>query len=138
MYGKAGQGDTEVIDSHLARLGKGAVVVNLGCGPNIEHELNNLARAVGRYQFHSTLILADMHTVGIEKHIWVPGPERVEVVTLNAATATSVLGRGRADLVLALGLFGDLHSTTTKEGTGQSAWPVVLRECPSSSDRWAG
>ncbi len=48
---------------------------------------------------------------------------------MNAAMATTVLGRERADLILALGLFGDLHSTTTQEGTGKIAWPAVLREC---------
>ena len=103
--------------------------MNPGCGPNVQHELNNLARMVGRYQFRSTLILADLDTARIEKQIWVPGPERVKVVALNAATATTVLGSDRADLILALGLFGDLASTTSQEGTGKGAWPVVLREC---------
>ncbi len=75
MYGKSGEKDTEVIDAHLARLQKGAVVVNLGCGPNVQHELHNLARMVGHYQFRSTLIFADLDTTRIEEQIWVPGPE---------------------------------------------------------------
>jgi len=127
LYGNTSEKDTEIIDAYLARLTKGAVVVNLGCGPNTQHELNNLACPL--CQFHSKLILADLNTTGIEEESWVPGPEKVYPVTLNAAMATTVLGKERADLILALGLFGDLHSTTTQEGTGKSAWPAVLREC---------
>jgi len=50
-------------------------------------------------------------------------------MTMNAAKVTTVLGRERADLIIALGLFGNLHSTTTQEGTGKIAWLAVLREC---------
>src|SRR5579863_137026 len=128
IYGKTGEKDTAVINAHLARLSKGAVVVNLGCGPNVQHELDNLACMVGHFQFHSTLVLADRY-VAFQDKIWIPGPEKVQVVSLNAATATTVLGKERADLILTLGLFGDLHSTTIREGTGKAAWPVVLREC---------
>jgi hypothetical protein len=128
VYGKMGEEDQKLIDEHLRRLGKDAVVVNLGCGPNV-HALSNLARALWSCQFHSTLIFADLHAHAIGNQIWVPGPDKVEVVELNAATATRALGEERADLVLALGLFGDLSSTTTSEGTGKAAWPAVLREC---------
>src|SRR5262245_7518518 len=128
-YGKSGENDNQVIDAHLAQLRKGSVVVNLGCRPNVRHELHNLARVMRYYQFHSTLILADQSTDAIQNQIFVPGPEKVKVVKLNAATATSVLGKKRADLILALGLFGDLYSGTTTEGTGKAAWPAVLREC---------
>jgi len=129
MYGTMGAKDKEVIDTYLAQLCKGAVIVNLGCGPNMLRELNTLASSVGRYQYDSTLILADLDAHAIRNQWWAPGPEKVEVVRLNAATATTVLGKGRADLILALGLFGALDSTTTPEGTGKAAWPPVLREC---------
>ncbi|MEK6321281.1 MAG: class I SAM-dependent methyltransferase [Acidobacteriota bacterium] len=128
MYGKSGEKDNEVIDAHLAKLRKGAVVVNLGCGPN-HQPLENFARAVGKCQFKSTLIFADLSTHQIQNNIWIPGPAKTKVVTLNAATATTILGEGRVDLIVALGLFGDLDSTTTDEGTGKRAWPAVLREC---------
>jgi hypothetical protein len=62
MYGNTGEEDNEVIDAHLAKLPKGAVVVNLGCGPNIQNELSNFAGAVGKYQYNSTLIFADLNT----------------------------------------------------------------------------
>lgn len=128
MYGKSGEKDNEVIDAYLAKLPKGAVVVNLGCGPNLQ-PLNNFARTVGKCQFNSTLIFADLATHHIQNNIWIPGPAKTKVVTLNAATATTILGEGRVDLIVALGLFGDLDSTTTDEATGKGAWPAVLREC---------
>jgi len=127
MYGNIGVKDQQVIDQRLARLRKGAVVVNLGCGPN-QYQLHNLASAIGRYQFESTLILADRET-GPIRGFRAPPPRKVDVVTLNAATATSVLGKGAVDLVLAFGLFGALSASTSCEGTGKDAWPVVLKEC---------
>jgi SAM-dependent methyltransferase len=129
MYGNTGEQDNEVIDAHLAKLPKGAVVVNLGCGPNIQNELNNFARAVGKYQYNSTLIFADLNVGLIENLKWPGGPERVKVTALNAAAATTVLGKERVDLIVAFGLFGNLHPDTTSEGTGKGAWPAVLREC---------
>src|SRR6478735_3590550 len=50
MYGKMGSGDREVIDTYLTKLKEGAVVVNLGCGPNGQLELNNFARSVWKFQ----------------------------------------------------------------------------------------
>jgi hypothetical protein len=128
MYGKSGEKDIPVIDKHLSSLREGAVVVNLGCGPNLQG-LNNLASALGRYQYRSTLILADLNTESIDQRSFVPGPEKVEVIKLNAATATASLGTDRANLIFALGLFGDLRRETTPDGTGKAAWPAVLREC---------
>jgi hypothetical protein len=129
MYGNLGIDDPETIDAHLKRLPRNAVVVNLGCGPNVNRELHNLARALAIYQFHSTLILADLNTELIKNQCWVPGPATVQVVAVNAATATQQLGRASADLVLAFGLFGDLSASTTPRGIGKAAWPVVLSEC---------
>ena len=129
MYGKTGTGDVDIIDSYLAQLREGAVVVNLGCGPNVQFELNNFARSVWRFQRHSRLIFADLNASAIRNQMWIPGPDNVEVATVNAATATSVLGANAVDLIVALGLFGDLAAETTDEGTGEAAWPAVLREC---------
>src|SRR2546430_1417384 len=92
MYGNTGERDNEAIDAHLMQLPEGAVVVNLGCGPNIQNELNNFARAVGKYQYHSRLIFADLNASGIRNRVWAGGPKKVEVVTLNAATATTIQG----------------------------------------------
>jgi hypothetical protein len=128
MYGKMGEKDLEVIDSLLARLPRGGVVVNLGCGPNYFGELHALARSVRSYQFRSTLILADINANVIKDQVFI-GPEKVCIVSLNAATATQQVGEQRADIILALGLFGDLSRRTSSEGTGEAAWPAVLKEC---------
>jgi len=128
-YGNLGVDDKQIIDSYLARLPRNAVVVNLGCGPNTHHMLDNLAAAIRRYQFQSTLILADLVVEPIERQIWVPGPAHVRVVALNAATATDQLGRALVDLVLAFALFGALSVSTTPKGKSKDAWPHVLSEC---------
>ena len=73
-------------------------------------------------------MFADLATAQIEG-FWAPRPRGIKVVQLNAANATSVLGREQADLVLAFGLFGALSASTTSEATGARAWPAVLREC---------
>src|SRR4030095_15100674 len=129
MYGNIGTDDPETIDSYLKRLPRNAVVVNLGCGPNITRDLHHLAGALLRFAFHSTLILADLEIELIKDQVWVPGPAKVRVLAVNAATATQQLGKSSADLVLAFGLFGDLSPSTTPKGTGKAAWPAVLCEC---------
>jgi len=129
MYGNIGIDDPPVIDAQLAKLPRGAIVVNLGCGPNADGSLHNLARALSRFQFHSTLVLADLIVEPIRNAVWVPGPAETRVVELNAATATKQLGGATADVVLAFGLFGALSSSTTTTKSGKNAWPVVLMEC---------
>ena len=44
VYGNIGIKDTELINARLSELGKGAVVVNLGCGPSLDH-LHALVRS---------------------------------------------------------------------------------------------
>ena len=128
-YGKACAADRSVIDRHLARVPRGGVVVNLGCGPNWSFELNNLARAMARLQPHSTLLLADRSAAAIEHKVWIPGPDTTRVVQLDAIRATDVLGTGRADIVLALGLFGALDADAPPDKTTEEVATVVLREC---------
>ena len=129
MYGNIGVDDVATIDGYVARLPKNGVVVNLGCGPNTCRQLHNLAATLARLQWESTLILADSVTGPIKNVLWIPGPRHVHVVTLNAATATEVLGPEQADLVLAFGLFGDLSASTTPQGGGKIAWAAVLTQC---------
>src|SRR5262245_31133771 len=129
MYGNIGVDDVATIDRYVARLRKGAVVINLGCGPNTLRQLHNLAAAIARLRPDATLILADRVTGPIENETWKPGPREVRVVALNAAKATEALGAQQADLLLAFGLFGDLSASTTPQGGGKAAWPVVLKEC---------
>jgi hypothetical protein len=131
MYGNIGEDDVKAIDAHIGSLTGGAVIVDLGCGPyfgaHVER-FHNLARTVRRCSgYETTLVLADLY----DKHLnfWDPCLRNVQTVQLNAATATSVLGRERADLVLAFGLFGALGIGTTPEGGGKVAWPAVLAEC---------
>ena len=131
MYGNIGEDDIKAIDAHLGSLPEGAVVVDLGCGPHggphIER-FHSLARAVRRCSgYETTLVLADMHDGHL--NFWDPCLRTVQTVQLNAATATGVLGKERADLVLAFGLFGALETATTPEGGGRVAWPAVLAEC---------
>ena len=116
-----------MIDAHLANLRKGATVVNLGCGSN-QAQHHALASRGRVHQFGSTLVLADMNTIRF-RAFGRRRPSKIEVISLNAAAATSVLGKKRVDLVLAFGLFGDLSGSTTSEGKRNIAWPAVLREC---------
>jgi len=129
MYGNLGLDHDEIVDQYLAKLPAAAKVLNLGCGPNINGTLTALARTLGRYQFNSTLILADRESCinSVEKS-YIVGPRRVQFQALNAAESTTVLGWNRIDLVLAFGLFGVLDGSTTPDGGGEQAWPAVLRE----------
>jgi hypothetical protein len=77
-----------------------------------------------------TLVLADLNTDSIRyPHYpsfgWPEGPKRTRVINLNAARATTVLGQEKVDLIVALGLFGDLRDETN-EALGKKAWPAAL------------
>jgi SAM-dependent methyltransferase len=131
-YGKMGLKDREVIDDYLRRLPDPATVVNLGCGP-CKEPLYELGRtlALQRRQ-RCKLILADIHpeVCKLLQSFFVPGRLQTTVKQVNAFYASRSFRTASTDLIIALGLFGDLAGSPRPIVTDTSHGNTrILREC---------
>ena len=131
-YGKMGLKDREVIDDYLRRLPDPAIVVNLGCGLCKEplYELDRTLALQQRQSCH--LILADIHpeVCKLLQSFFVPGRLQTAVKRVNAFYASRSFRTASIDLIIALGLFGDLAGSPGSIATGISRRAThILREC---------
>lgn len=141
-YGNCGAGHRDIVDRYLRTLPPGAHVLNLGCGPNSSGEIDNLAdrlTVLSRGRAH--LIAADYNPMTLDRiresfrNGVRFGRRIIELRQVDATDMTGTVATESIDLVLALGLFGDLRygpdqNTVSPNDPGVcSAYGHVLAGC---------
>jgi SAM-dependent methyltransferase len=142
-YGLSGFGHKAIIDKYLGTLSDDATVLYLGCGSGQYGELLNLATRLvspGTSR-RKKLILADSDpdvrtSIETQWPGWPPGCYRIlsQVLQLDASDMSDRLGDESVDLILTLGLFGDIRicgqqSTRITDSIVYEGIRRVFREC---------
>ena len=137
QYGVSGKLDREIIDKYLQEVPDPGIVLNIGCGPN-KDVLYNLGHTLVCHRRKSCkLILADVNPRAVKElqHFFVPGRIEVAVVRLSATRLTRKLRPETIDLILALGLFGNLSQVGPRKSSSMNdlgmlrAFRSVLKQC---------
>lgn len=140
-YGNCGAGHGRAIDGYLSALRPAAHVLHLGCGANVRGEIDNLADRLSAYSRGRARLLAadrpemiDHLRKSLEQGLGYGRP-LIDALEIDATDMSGEIATATIDLVLALGLFGELRfgsdqKTSSFDDPGvRAATDRVLGEC---------
>ncbi|MGO9264231.1 MAG: class I SAM-dependent methyltransferase [Candidatus Binataceae bacterium] len=139
-YGLLGLGHSKIIDNYLSHVPPNAIVVSLGCGPNLGDSTVNLVRAVAQNAPGAAcLIFADIREQSVRNTsdaLLECGGKVAQMSRPLVLDALSLPFRDSSvEMILALGLFGDPCSSGSQLSGRLDDKPVidftlgVLAEC---------